>query len=185
MSVKIAIFDYDGTLINNTEHMSFGDGKFDWETFLTNSLSSPTNNFVAKQIKELQSQGYTVLICTARPEAFEDFMIQDLTERNFGEDMLIMRDDLLWQDELHAISDIECKDEVRKLIMEHHAKYRSFVIEDLEKQYGVGCIHYAFDDQKHNVDEFVKKGVVCGLVDNDKQTMTIHSNPVLNYHGFI
>lgn len=165
MTVQIALFDLDGTLIDNISKASFKEGEtFDWVKFMEASLDCCTFESTYNLMKEYQEKGIICMICTARPEHFEMLIAQDLINRKLGEDMLVMRDNTLWADELEALVGITDEDVIKATVHEHHAKYRKFIIEDLEEHYGKGCVVAAVDDQKRNLDTFLEYGVDCKLV---------------------
>lgn len=163
--MEFAIFDLDGTLIDNMSKTSFNEGdSFDWAKFMESSMECCTFESTFNLMKEYQERGILCMICTARPEYFEMLVAQDLLNRKLGEDILVMRDDNLWREELKEMEGITDPIAIKAIAHKHHAKFRELVIEDLETQYGTGCIKYAVDDQSANLDTFLKVGVECKLV---------------------
>ncbi|AUS01956.1 HAD-like domain protein [Vibrio phage 3.058.O._10N.286.46.B8] len=162
---KIALFDYDGTLIDNISCTSFKEGEtFDWEKFMINSMDKCTFQSTWELMHEYQAKGIVCIICTARPDVFDALTYQDIIKRNLGEDMVVLRDEKLWRDELEALEGVTDENDIRRIAHEHHALYRSLIIDDLEEHFGAGCILYAVDDQTKNLDTFAARGIECKLV---------------------
>ena len=166
---KFALFDYDGTLIDSISCTSFKEGEtFDWVKFMERSRDCCTIQPTLDLMKKFQSEGIICIICTARPEVFEDTTIWDLTARKLGEDMVVMRDDYLYHAELEALVGVTEEAEIKRIAHEHHAIYRQVVVNDLEGMHGKGCIVYAVDDQTRNLDTFLAHGIECTLVSDGK-----------------
>lgn len=169
--MKIALFDFDGTLIDNTNLMSFSEGEgFDWVSFMEKSRDCCTFEHVHNEMKRLRSEGYVCIICTARPEEFGEYTMADLIARNLGEDIVVMRSKELCDAELAELEGITDPIAIRAIIHKHHALYRQHVIEDMEGNFGVGCVKYAFDDQEKNLDTLLYAGVKCFKVDGKGKT---------------
>ena len=159
-----ALFDYDGTLIE-LKHSSFTEGEtFDWESFILKSADCSVIEGTVNAMKALQAHGYVCAICTARPEIFLDEMIVELTERDLGEDVVIMRDEKLFNEEVEALKGLTDPTEIKRTVFEHHAKFRQHVVNDLREQFGMHPIGFAFDDQPDNLDVFAMEGASCHLV---------------------
>lgn len=171
---KIAFFDLDGTLIHNPKDMTkyVSNGKFNWSSFV-NDMSN--NDVVAKSaalLKELSNKGYYIIICTARPESLDDNLMAELTKRNFGEDMVIMRNMELFNAELKEIEQVDTSlpnffELQREIAHRHHGIYRESIIQNFYDLYGKDNIEisYAVDDQQKNLDTFIKHGAKGVLVD--------------------
>ena len=166
---KFALLDLDGTLIDSISCTSFKEGEsFDWAKFMERSRDCCTIQPTLDLMKKYQEEDVVCIICTARPEAFEDITIWDLTARKLGEDMIVMRNDELWHNELEALKGVTEEAEIKRIAHEHHAIYRQVVVEDLEDMYGKGCIKYAVDDQTRNLDTFLAHDIECTLVTDGK-----------------
>lgn len=166
--MKIALFDFDGTLIDNTNLMSFSeDETFDWVTFMEKSRECCTFENVHNEMQRLQRNGYVCIICTARPEEFGEHTMADLIARNLGEDIVVMRSKELCDAERAELEGITDPIAIGAIIHKHHALYRQHVIEDMEDNFGVGCVKYAFDDQEKNLATFLYAGVKCFKVDGN------------------
>lgn len=159
-----ALFDYDGTLIE-LNHSVFDKGtEFDWEEFMSKSRSCPVIERTLDMMKALQAHGYVCAICTARPEQFLDDFIVELTERELGEDIVIMRDTALFEAEVKALEGLTDPVEIKRVVFEQHAIFRQAVVDDLNEQFGEGTVGFAFDDQPDNLDVFMNAGASCHLV---------------------
>lgn len=166
--MKIALFDFDGTLIDNTELMSFTEGEtFDWVKFMEKSRECCTFKNIHEEMQRLQRNGYVCIICTARPEEFGEHTMADLIARNLDEDIVVMRSKELCDAERAELEGITDPIAIRAIIHRHHALYRQHVIEDMEDKFGKGCVKYAFDDQERNLDTFISSGVICFKVNSN------------------
>ena len=93
-SPNLIIVDLDGTLADLTDRRHFVESRpKNWDAFYGGMTKDHVNTPVAEVVLQMYKEGYMIIVCTGRPDKYEQDTKGWLYEHNIPFDNLLMRKD--------------------------------------------------------------------------------------------
>lgn len=171
--MKTAIFDIDGTLFDMPGDIYAkwqGGEKFDWDKFLDIMDGQPVIHNAWQALSKHFLNNDAIVAVTARPEKYREKTEELLTKLGIPFDKVIMRPNVLLEDEGNEIEKVghENPTLVKNIIHKHHARWRDIARDLLEEMVPQFEPVAAYDDQEKNLKVWMDQGAECYLVNKGK-----------------